>query len=339
MRIRHAEFLALIDVGRALHHVEAGREHLGRADAVLGRVVAEHRDASWLVVVVPVERVPGAPFELGLPFVEDGADVCELWLARCPFFDDAAFAVLTADVFELENHAEFFAVAARVFFRLINRDAGCFADGQQVVFREHALVHFLQEFMDARAADAVWGEIAVAVGFHGAVREALVFRNHADDVHAEAVDALVAPECHEVVDLVADFWVLPVEIDLFFREEMEVILTSCFVILPRRAREARFPVVWLFAVLAVAPDVVVAIGIRARLAALDEPGMFVGRVVDDEVHDNLDAGFVCGREQRIKILHRAEILHDGAVVGDVVAVVIVWRGVDGREPDDIDAEL
>ena len=46
VRIRHAEFFALIDIGRALHYVEAGREHFGRADAVFLRFVAAHRDAS-----------------------------------------------------------------------------------------------------------------------------------------------------------------------------------------------------------------------------------------------------------------------------------------------------
>ena len=48
---------------------------------------------------------------------------------------------------------------------------------------------------------------------------------------------------------------------------------------------------------------------------------------------------MCRLQQRVEVGHRAEVLHDGAVVGDVVAVVVVGRLVDRGEPDDIDAEL
>ena len=67
--------------------------------------------------------------------------------------------------------------------------------------------------------------------------------------------------------------------------------------------------------------------------------MLVGRVVDNEVHDELDAGFMCRIEKRVEVRHRAEVLHDGAVVGDVIAIVVVGGLVDRGEPDDVDAEL
>ena len=173
-RVRHTELLALVDVGRALLHVEAGREHLRGAHAPLGAVVAEHRDTARLVVVVEVEGVPGAAREFSLPLVEDGADLRHLGFARRPFFDDAALAVALADVLELEYHAELLAVAARVLLRFLDGDAGGFADGQEVVVREHAAIHLLQELVHARPAHAVGGEVAVAVGLHGAVGEPLI---------------------------------------------------------------------------------------------------------------------------------------------------------------------
>ena len=175
LRVRHAEFFALVDVGRAFLHVEAGREHLRGAHAPLGAVVAEHRDAARLVVVVEVEGVPRAARELSLPLVEDGANFRHLGLARRPFFDDAALAVALANVLELEYHAELLAVAARVFLCLLDGDTRGLADGQEVVVREHAAIHLLQELVHARPAHAVGGEVAVAVGLYGAVREALIF--------------------------------------------------------------------------------------------------------------------------------------------------------------------
>ena len=67
--------------------------------------------------------------------------------------------------------------------------------------------------------------------------------------------------------------------------------------------------------------------------------MLVGGVVDDQVHHELDAVLVRGFEQLIEVFHGAELGHDGAVVGDIVAVVIVRGSVDGREPQHLDAEV
>lgn len=128
-RVRHAELFALVDVGRALLHVQASREHLGGEHAPLGAVVAEHRNAARLVVIVEVERVPGLALKLQLPLVEDGADIRHLRFARRPLVDDAALAVFRADVLKLEDHAEFLAVAAGVLLGLVDRDARCLADG------------------------------------------------------------------------------------------------------------------------------------------------------------------------------------------------------------------
>ena len=338
-RVRHAELFALVDVGRALLHVQASREHLGGEHAPLGAVVAEHRNAARLVVIVEVERVPGLALKLQLPLVEDGADIRHLRFARRPLVDDAALAVFRADVLKLEDHAEFLAVAAGVLLGLVDRDARCLADGQQVVMREHAIVHFLQVLVDARPVADVRREVAVAVCLEGAVWEGLVFGDHRDDIHAEAVDALLAPPGHHVEDGIAHLRVLPVEVRLLLGEAVQVVLVRRCIVLPGRAAEVRLPVVRLFSASAVLPDVEVAVGIRAGLAALDEPGVLVGRVVDDKVHDELDARFMCRLQQGVKVCHRAEVLHDGAVVGDVVAVVVVGRLVDRGEPDDIDAEL
>ena len=67
--------------------------------------------------------------------------------------------------------------------------------------------------------------------------------------------------------------------------------------------------------------------------------MFVGAVVDDQIHHELDAVLVRGFEQLIEVFHGAELGHDGAVVGDVVAVVIVRGIVDGGEPQHLNTEL
>ena len=72
-----------------------------------------------------------------------------------------------------------------------------------------------------------------------------MLRDEGDDVHAEAVDALVEPEAHEAVDLFADFGVVPVEVGLLYGEVVEVVLAGGGVELPGGAgEEGRVVVGW-----------------------------------------------------------------------------------------------
>ena len=66
--------------------------------------------------------------------------------------------------------------------------------------------------------------------------------------------------------------------------------------------------------------------------------MLGGGVVDDEVHDEPHAPGVDVVQEGNEVLHRPEQGVYGPVVADVVAVVLLGRGVDGGEPDRIDSE-
>ena len=67
--------------------------------------------------------------------------------------------------------------------------------------------------------------------------------------------------------------------------------------------------------------------------------MLVAGVVDDQVHDQPHPAAVQLRDQLVELLERAEQRVDALVVADVVAVVGLRRGVDRREPQDVDAEV
>ena len=45
------------------------------------------------------------------------------------------------------------------------------------------------------------------------------------------------------------------------------------------------------------------------------------------------------RDERVEVVERAELWVDVDVVGDVIAVVSLWRGIERRQPERIDAEL
>ncbi len=67
--------------------------------------------------------------------------------------------------------------------------------------------------------------------------------------------------------------------------------------------------------------------------------MLVGGVVDDEFGDDPQATALGFDDEAAEILHGPEIGIDGAVVGDVVAVVAPRRGIERQQPKRGDAEI
>ena len=70
-----------------------------------------------------------------------------------------------------------------------------------------------------------------------------------------------------------------------------------------------------------------------------EEGVLVGAVVGNQVHDDPDAVFVGAGNQGVEVVQRAEDRIHGAVVGDVVAGILLRRPVEGREPDGVDRQF
>ena len=81
-----------------------------------------------------------------------------------------------------------------------------------------------------------------------------------------------------------------------------------------------------------APVIIVVIGIVAALAALLEPVVLIRGVVDDEIHKYAHSASVRLLQHRLEDVEVAEIGVYVHVVGDVIAVVGVRRGVERGEP-------
>ena len=172
-----------------------------------------------------------------------------------------------------------------------------------------------------RAALGGGGVVGEAVGLDQAVRH----------VDAETVDPAVEPEPQDAAELLADLFVRPVEVGLGGVEEVQVPLAGRPVGFgdagPGGAAEDGVPVVrGELAVLATAVAEHVA---RALAAAgsggegLLEPLVLVGGVVGDEVDDDPDVAGVRLGEHRVEVVERAEDRVDVAVVGDVVAGILL----------------
>lgn len=90
--------------------------------------------------------------------------------------------------------------------------------------------------MKSWAASVIFRPIGVWLARVGNRRigELLIFTDEVDDIHAESIDPLDKPVPHDLVYCGAYFGVLPVEVWLFGREKVEIILVSFLVVFPSR---------------------------------------------------------------------------------------------------------
>ncbi len=185
-------------------------------------------------------------------------------------------------------------------------------------------------------------DVRVGVDALDVVGQRRVLRDEGRRVDAYARDAALEPEAQDVLVLLADVGVVPVEVGLLRREEVEVPLT----VLdpgPGVARELRGPVIGRqLTVLAAPRPEVEALPLRAAGARVErgaEPGVLVGDVVGDDVHDGADAKRAGLGDEFLGLGQGAEGRVDRPVVGDVVPAVGERREVPGSEPDRVDAEF
>lgn len=148
-------------------------------------------------------------------------------------------------------------------------------------------------------------------------------------VDAESVDAAVRPEPQRGAEVLVHVRILPVEVGLLLREQVQVPLAVASG-LPCRAAEERLPVVRRqFAVraLAVTEDVAVTRGgARCARQRLLKPRVHVRRVVGHNVHNHFEAGAVRSGHHRVEIVERTEARVHVAVVDHVVAAVGEFGG-------------
>ena len=160
-----------------------------------------------------------------------------------------------------------------------------------------------------------------------------------DGIEAEAIDAALEPEAHDIEHRILHGRIVEVEIGLADQEIVQIVLATRPVPLPDAAAKDRRPVIGRAAIgQRIGPDIPVGAGIGAREAAFLEPGMLVGGVADHLIHDDLEAAGMGLGQKGIEILERAEERIDLAIVRDVIAHVVLGRLGDRGEPDAVDAQ-
>ena len=174
------------------------------------------------------------------------------------------------------------------------------------------------------------------------VRERLVLLQRVGHVDPEAVDAAVEPEPQDVLELLDDLGVLPVEVRLLRSEQVQVPVTVRQPG-PGRAAEGGVPVGRRKRAARPASrpeDVPCAFGApRPGREGRLEPPVLVRGVVGHDVDDHPEAELVRLADQVVSVAEGAEQRLDVAVVGDVVPAVGHRRGVERRDPDGVDPEV
>ena len=90
----------------------------------------------------------------------------------------------------------------------------------------------------------------------------------------------------------------------------------------------------------IAPYVKIALRRPGRRAACSlKPRVLVGGVVDDQFGDHLEAEAVRLVQHVAKVVQGAELRVHVLVVGNVIAVILERRGVEGHQPDGVDAQV
>ena len=139
---------------------------------------------------------------------------------------------------ELNEHVELATLGRAEQERGFGGGIGCLADRERAgVMGEGALMHLLEEFMQAWAVREALVSHAEGGARRSAIGQAGAFGDDVDRVHAEAVDAAREPPVHHVVDRVTDRGVFPVQVRLLPSKQVEVVLARGGVVLPGRATE------------------------------------------------------------------------------------------------------
>ena len=332
--IGHAELLPLVQERRPPLQNIARRQHGSRFFPVLQASVAVH-DAR-MVVVLQIQREPRFSLQPVLPFPEGALEFTQPETV----IDILRHEAVREHRVELDQHVQHAPAPADIGQGRFHCGKRRLADLYGPVLQRDLaelfkiLVQVRPVFVKRQAVDRRHEGPSV-----GQVRD---LGDEIDDILPEAVHTHVQPEAHDALDLLPDLGVVHVEIGLFSGKNVQIVLFSLIVVFPCKPLELAVPVVGRKLLLPfkarVPPDIVVAVGIVLSLAALDEPGVLVGGVVDHQVEQHLEAQFMGSVQHSFELFQGAVVRMYVLIIGDVVAIIRVGRRVDRAEPDAVHSE-
>jgi hypothetical protein len=340
--VAHGDLVAVVDDGRARHREQEAVEELHRAAVVAAEGSEAAADAEvdahrLLVSVGAVHVVPllvGDHLERELVVVAQEerplAGAVDLRRLRHDVQDGEAILHVDRHVHprherEVEVHVALVALA-EVGGGVLGPLVGFGEQHARLEARVHVRAQLAQELVGLRQVLAVRPLGLVEVR-HG--------------VEAHPVDAHAEPEVHHAQERLLHVGVLEVEVGLVRVEAVPEVLPRDGIPRPVRRLEVLEDDTRLAVPLGrVAPHVEAPLA-RAggRAPGPLEPRVLIGGVVEHELGDHAQAALVRLVEEEAEVVERAELGVHVGVVGDVVAVVALGRGIERQEPQGRDAEV
>src|SRR5699024_7523848 len=97
------------------------------------------------------------------------------------------------------------------------------------------------------------------------------FGNLIDDIQTESSNTFVHPPKNHIVNLPSDLWIFPVQVRLFYRKLMEIILTKLRYPFPGRTAKGCLHIIREHSFLTITPDIVVVVRIILAFLRLLKP--------------------------------------------------------------------
>ena len=146
-----------------------------------------------------------------------------------------------------------------------------------------------------------------------------------DGIDAVAIHAFIVPEADNIKDFFFCLRIVPVEIRLFFCEEMQIILSTLRYIFPGTAAKHRHPAIRCTTIRSrISPDIIITVGVVAGFSGFLKPDMSVRRVIQHQIHDNCNPPRMSPVPESIPVLHGSEFFHDGGIIGNVISIIHIW---------------
>ena len=274
-------------------------------------------------MIIPEKTVPSASFQSLLPAFHHSLQFHERQRRQIPLF--FSFLLVQTDVFKLEHHGELAAVRIAVQLCILCIGSPCLSYSDQISLLKNVSAHLPDKLMKPRPVGR-----DLPVRFLGDL---------INDIQPEASHALFDPPVDHIVYFLAYCRIVPVEIRLFHRELMKIVLLYFRNPLPGRAAEGCSHIIGRGSLFSVSPYVIIMVRILPALLRLLEPAVFIRCVVQHQIHDNPDMMLSRLPDQLLHIRHSAKHGIDILIVGYIIPVVILRRSVYRGQPYCIDPQI
>ena len=182
-----------------------------------------------------------------------------------------------------------------------------FPYAERIILCKGAISQFRQKIMTAYFFQHISHIAQPVIPIHRIVLPRQRFLYIDNCINTKSSQSFLQPPVHHRKDLFPYFRILPVQIWLLLMKQMQIIFI--------RMSRQRFPAVsteitanigWQFAILYILYVKILSIFPVRILTCFFEPFMFIGTMIDYQIHDDTNISFLCFCQKQIHVIHISE---------------------------------